>query len=51
VIFKYFGYAVPLNIVLDKNGIIKYFKYGGFPDKRAPKAAFDNLKDIIEKLK
>lgn len=51
VIFKYFGYAVPLNIVLDKNGIVKYFNYGGFPDERAPEAVFNKIKSIIEKLK
>lgn len=51
VIFKYFGFGYPLNIVLDRFGTIKYFKYGGLAKPITVDLVYCELKTIIDKLK
>lgn len=51
VMYKYFGFGYPLNIVLDTNGVVKYFKYGGLAKPSGADLAFNDIKTIIDKLR
>lgn len=39
----------PMNMVLDKKGIVRYIKAGGTTDKSAENLEYDNMKPVIEK--
>ncbi len=51
VIYKYFGFGYPLNIVLDTHGEVKYFKYGGVANPSGADIAFKEIKIIIDELR
>jgi len=51
VMYKYFGFGYPLNIVLDTNGVVKYFKYGGLANPKGADLAYNDIKTIIEQLR
>ena len=51
VMYKYFGFGYPLNIVLDTNGVVKYFKYGGLANPSGADIAYNDIKSIIDKLR
>jgi peroxiredoxin len=40
----------PMNMVLDKKGIVRYIKAGGKTDKSAETYAYDEMKPVIEKF-
>jgi hypothetical protein len=39
----------PMNLVLDKKGIVRYIKPGGTTDKTAETFAYDEMKPVIDK--
>ena len=51
VIYKYWGFGFPLNIVLDTKGIVKYCKYGGLPNSKGADLVYREIKEVIDKLK
>ncbi|HEY0652983.1 MAG TPA: TlpA disulfide reductase family protein [Chryseosolibacter sp.] len=40
----------PMNLVLDKKGIVRYIKAGGTTDQAAQNLAYDEMKPVIEKF-
>ena len=38
----------PMNMVLDKNGVVQYIKSGGYTDDKAKTAAYEMMKPIID---
>jgi peroxiredoxin len=38
----------PMNMVIDKNGIVQYIKPGGYTDERAKSAAYNMMKPMID---
>lgn len=38
----------PMNMVIDKNGIVQYIKPGGYTDERAKTAAYEMMKPTID---
>lgn len=38
----------PMNMVIDKNGIVQFIKAGGYTDERAQTAAYDMMKPVID---
>jgi len=51
VMYKYFGFAYPLNIVLDTDGVVKYFKYGGLANPSGADLVYKDIKTIIDDLR
>ncbi len=51
VMYKYFGFGYPLNIVLDTDGVVKYFKYGGLANQSGADLVYNDIKTIIDDLK
>ena len=51
VMYKYFGFGYPLNIVLDTDGVVKYFKYGGLANPSGADLVYKDIKTIIDGLR